>query len=179
MTDFNTLPVSEDTPYPPVKVTGKNLKYARWMLDNMGGFNSEMSAVALYLYNNLITAYQYKEVSAIFYKINMVEMHHLHIFGELAFILGEDPKLWTQRRKHKAYWSPSYNEYPVNLSRLMHHALEGEIAAIDKYSGQINCIDDPHINTILKRIIADEQMHVLIFQKIIAEYCLQCRRPDV
>ena len=64
-----------------------------------------------------------------------------------------------------------------NLSRLMFHALDGENATIDKYAGQINCIDDPDIIEILKRIIDDEKLHVLIFQRIIAEHCIQCRTP--
>lgn len=179
MTDYDKMPLAGETPYPPIKVNAKNPKYARWMLDNMGGFNSEMSAVSLYLYNNLITEYQYSDISKIFFKINMVEMHHLHIFGQLAFALGEDPKLWTQRRGRKAYWSPSYNEYPVNLSRLLEHALEGEIAAVDKYAGQINCIEDSCIVENLKRIIIDEELHIQIFRRIISEYCPQCQKPYV
>lgn len=41
-------------PYPPVQVCERNQAYGRMMLDNMGGNNSEMSAVSLYLYNNLL-----------------------------------------------------------------------------------------------------------------------------
>mgnify|MGYP006866390731 FL=1 len=36
-------------PYPPVQAVGKNRRYAEAMLDNVGGSNSEMSAVAVYV----------------------------------------------------------------------------------------------------------------------------------
>ena len=36
-----------DAPYPPVCVDGVNRLYGRMMLDNVGGQNSEMTAVSL------------------------------------------------------------------------------------------------------------------------------------
>ena len=36
-------------PYPPVQAVGKNRRSAEAMLDNVGGSNSEMSAVAVYV----------------------------------------------------------------------------------------------------------------------------------
>ena len=40
-------------PYPAVHAEGPNMQYARIMLDNIGGGNSEMSSVSLYMYNSL------------------------------------------------------------------------------------------------------------------------------
>ena len=44
----------DTSPDPVVRVQEKNHLYGRMMLDNIGGFNSEMSAISLYVYNNLL-----------------------------------------------------------------------------------------------------------------------------
>lgn len=159
-------------PYPPIDITAGNLAYAREMLSNVGGANSEMSAVSLYFYNNLITADCGGDIAYIFHKISIVEMHHMEIFGKLALALGEDPRLWSVSCNRRTYWSPSCNEYPLELGRLMHNALNGELAAIEKYKKQACCIRNDCITAILHRIIEDEMVHVEIFRQIIAEYRL-------
>lgn len=170
MLNLKSMSFAAPAPYPPIKVSEKNLQSARWMLDNMGGSNSEMSSVSLYLYNNFITSGDRQEVSFIFQKTSIVEMHHLHIFGELAMCLGENPRLWTQRSNRKVYWTPAYNNYTVQFDDLMHQALNGELAAIQKYETQIKYIADCNITDILKRIILDEKLHVEILQQIMTEY---------
>ncbi len=54
MLSMDDLRYTADLPYPPIKVEMKNPAYAKAMLDNIGGLNSEMSAISLYVYNNLI-----------------------------------------------------------------------------------------------------------------------------
>ena len=83
-------------PYPPIDCSIKNSMYARIMLDNMAGNRSEMSAISLYTYNQLITD-EHKEIAAMFHKISIVEMHHLYIFGTLARQLGADHHVITER----------------------------------------------------------------------------------
>ena len=102
--------------YPPVAVQGKNAAYAREMLSNMGGINSEMTAVASYFYNHLVTRPDYAEVSDAFHRISMVEMHHMEIFGELAGLLGADARLWEFRQGQTRYWSP-----PLPLWKTLYH----------------------------------------------------------
>lgn len=169
MSDEEKFTFFADKPYPEICVSSKNPKYARWMLDNMGGVNSEMSAVSLYFYNHLIINDEYKQIRKIFHQISIVEMHHLKIFGELALNLGENPRLWFINKNRKIYWSPSFNQYPVEISHLMHHALDGEMAAINKYESQMCRINDENIAANLERIIMDEKLHVHIFRQIISD----------
>lgn len=157
------------TPYPPICIEQKNPAYGRMMLDNIGGGNSEMSAISLYIYNQMITAGSRDEISQIFHKISVVEMHHLYIFGELAFELGENPRLWTHKRNQMFYWTPGYNNYPTQYVPLLKNALAGEEDAIRKYQQQINHIKDPYIQANLERIIEDERLHVQIYKKLLAE----------
>ncbi len=169
--DVNAIPeyYQESASYPAVCVERENVTYAKEMLDNVGGNNSEMSAVGLYFYNSVILN-SYKNLSEIFHRISIVEMHHLDIFARMASQLGEDPRLWTQKGSRDIYWSPSYNRYPRDLKALLINALEGEKAAIDKYERQVRMTEDKNIVENLKRIIKDEQVHVEIFQTLLACY---------
>ena len=170
MLSMDDLRYTADLPYPPIKVEMKNPAYAKAMLDNIGGLNSEMSAISLYVYNNLILE-EKKEIAAIFHKVSIVEMHHLEIFGKLALQLGEDPRMWTHYGCKKTYWSPSYNQYPGDLRTLMRNVIDGEKAAISKYQHQISYIRDENITENLRRIILDERLHVEIFEKVYGTYC--------
>lgn len=156
-------------PYPFIKVCGPHPVYGRMMLDNVGGLNSEMTAVSLYIYNHLILE-NYKDAAEAFMKISIVEMHHLDIFGRLSMELGEEPRLWTQCGCRKRYWSPSYNNYPSCICPLLKNALDGELAAIRKYEAQCSCIEDKNITDCLKRIIEDEKIHVEIFRELCEKY---------
>lgn len=170
MLSIHDFHYSSDAPYPPIKAESGNPAYARVMLDNIGGSNSEMSAISLYVFNHLITEYN-PDVSAVFHKVSIVEMHHLEIFGKLALQLGEEPRLWTQHGCKKIYWSPSCNQYPGELRTLMRNVIDGEKAVISKYQHQISYIRDENITENLRRIILDERLHVEIFEKVYGEYC--------
>ena len=159
--------------YPPVEVECKNPAYARAMLSNLGGQNSEMSAVSSYFYNHLITGPMNKDVSDIFMHIAVVEMHHLDIFGELAQMMGADPRLWECRHDQYKFWSPAYIPYPKDLYAVLKSSLSGEQDAIRKYRCQMETIQDPHIVALLGRIIEDEEVHVAIYKKLLQELCLQ------
>lgn len=156
-------------PYPPVCVERPNRTYALAMLDNIGGRSSEMNAVSLYFYNNLIT-HQYEKIALCFHKISIVEMHHLSLFGQLALKLGENPRLWTQEKNRKVFWNPSYNQYSVKLDDLLINAINSEKLTIKKYQRQAQHINDPNIIAILNRVILDEEKHIEIFNQLYQEY---------
>ena len=168
----NNLLFSSELPYPSIKIEFSHHQYARFMLDNMGGMNSEMSTISMYLYNNLMVEENYRDIAVIYHKTSIVEMHHLNIFGKLAIALGEPPGLWSYQHNQRKYWSSSYNQYHHDLKRLVHQSLHGELAAIRKYKEQVNYVDDRCIADNLKRIIIDEEIHVSIFEKVICDYHL-------
>lgn len=144
-------------PYPEIDPKERNLSYGKLMLDNIGGENSEMTAISLYTYNLLITG---QELSKLFHEIAVTEMHHLKIFGKLALALGENPRLWTQKKSRYIYWSPMYTRYPMPIRQLLEHAADSEREAIRKYRGQISMIQNQNIRDNLARIIEDEELHL-------------------
>lgn len=157
-----------DKPYPPIKVLNKNTYYGELILEDMSGLVSEMSAISLYMYNNIIINPEFKELEQLkiaFKKINMVEMTHLDLLSQLALALGVDPRLWTNNHGQCQYWTPFYNSYPNQLDALLKNSIISEQNAITQYQNHIACIDDPYVKDILYRIIEDEMLHLEIFTK--------------
>lgn len=165
MSQFQT-----SAPYPPVRSMGRNPLYGRMMLDNMGGEHSEMSTVSTYLYNNLLID-EDARLSGIFKQVSIVEMHHLHIFGEIARLMGEHPRLWTHQGNQMRYWTPAYNHYAIELKPMLLNSVNREKMTIQKYQGQCQKIQDTYIVDCLERIIADEELHVKLFESLYEEYC--------
>lgn len=157
-------------PYPPVCAQRPNRLYAGAMLDNIGGCNSEMSAISLCLFNQLVSS-KLEDVAETFHAIGKTQMRHLEIFGTLAHQLGESPRLWTRRGEGKVYWSPGCNQYPTALRPMLLHAVSGEKAAIRKYEAQAKFIRDDNVVQNLKRIIADERLHLAMLTQLFRKYC--------
>ncbi|WP_349944015.1 ferritin-like domain-containing protein [Lacrimispora sp. BS-2] len=167
--DLSALVFSGNDPWPPIEILSQNKRYAAAMLSNIGDCNSEMSAISLYTYNSMITRNFFFDIAECFHKISIVEMHHLNTFGELAIMLGADPRLWSYKNGRLRYWTPACNRYPTRIGPLVSNALASELEAIRKYQDQADWIDDCKIKAILNRIIADELCHVQIFRNILAE----------
>ena len=160
------LSFADSAPYPPIRVEGRNTKYAAAMLANMGSCDSEMSTISLYFYNSVVLRETYADLAEAFHKMSMVEMHHLDIFAELACQLGADPRLWHPDRGRPVYWTPACNSYTRTPRRMVCGALEGERAAIAQYRRQADWMNDKYICEILNRIILDEERHVQILQQM-------------
>lgn len=159
-------------PYPLIRPECKNPRYASAILDNLGGQNSEMSAIGFYFYNR-ITACEWKEVVDTFYHIGMVEMHHMELFSKLAMELGENPRLWSRKGRGGQYvcWSPSYIPYgpfPVGsaIKNVLSQAIKGEQEAVSKYMQQTTWITNTNVCDNLLRIAADEQVHIDILTRL-------------
>lgn len=166
-----TMPEFQITqPYPLICAERPNRVYAGAMLDNIGGCNSEMSAVSLYFFNHL-AAHRLEEVAKVFHDISMSEMRHLEIFGTLARQLGETPRLWTRRGEGKVYWSPGCNHYPTALRPMLTNAISTEKAAVRKYEAQAKFIRDANVVENLRRIIADERLHITMLTQLYRKYC--------
>lgn len=159
-------------PYPEVRAEGRNRRYGQAILSNVGGSVSEMGSLALYLYGHFTQA-AWPEVAECLGHLAVVEMHHLAIFSDLARQLGEDPRLWGPCRGGRRYWTPEYLRYPRQLSQVLRYAVEEERGAIQKYSRQALWIKDENVVANLRRIIADEEIHVKVLTGLLESYCSQ------
>lgn len=161
---------AHQSPYPPVCIKEQNPLYGRMMLDNMGGQESEMSTIGLYIYNSIFLTSDTARIAEIFKNISIVEMHHLKIFGQLADQLGESPRLWTHRQNRMFYWTGGYINYFTDLPKILLSALNGEKQAVRKYREQCQRIQDEDIQKCLKRIILDEELHIEILESLCKKY---------
>lgn len=158
-----------DMPYPSIDELDINVQYGQMMLSNLGGLYSEMNAVSLYFYNHVITENTWSELAQAMHGISIVEMHHLEIFSKMCCHLGVDPRLWDCHNDFLEYWSPGYNVYPRQINTMLENAIIQEQKTITNYQNQISCIDEPIIQSMLHRIILDEQLHVDIFNQFLKE----------
>ena len=156
-------------PYPEVRAGGRNYRYAHAMLSNLSGEISEMSAMSLYLYDQLVTV-GIPELSAVFQELALVELRHMEIFGMLAQQLGADPRLWCMRRGRQSWWSPADLQYTRKLGPLIHGAIRAEEQTIRKYKGQLCWIRDENVTANLTRIIQDEQVHLQVLTQLAQIY---------
>ena len=171
MNDFNfEIPVRAEAPYPEISVCEPNHTYGRYILDNIGGHNSEMTAISFYYAGTTRLNSKQAELSKLINRINQVEMHHLMILGKIATALGENALLWTNCGRRKVWWSPSYTDYPGRLSLILETALAHEHATVEKYKWQTERIQDKNIQDNLLRIIEDEKIHIDIFQNLITYF---------
>ena len=156
-----------DLPYPPIRTECRRMDYACAMLGNVGGCNSEMTAVGLYFYNSVMLGQEHGDLAQCYHKISVVEMHHLDIFASLARQMGLDPRLWEVKNQRTFYWSPTYIQYPRGLREIIDISIQGEAAAIQKYTRQAETIQDENIVEILNRIILDERHHLELFHTML------------
>lgn len=157
-------------PYPEVRAEGRNQRYGQAILSNLGGSVSEMGSVARYLYGH-VTQKGRPEVAECLMGIAVVEMHHLSIFAHLACQLGEDPRLWSPFRGARRYWTPEYLRYPRRLDQLLRYSIDEERSAIQKYNQQLLWIKDGGVAENLRRIIADEEVHLKLLTGLLESYC--------
>lgn len=163
------LRYAAEGPYPEICVQKKNWRYGQAILSNVGGSTSEMSAIARYLYG-CFTQESWEEVADCLHRIAVVEMRHLDIFASLARQLGEDPRLWTLSRGRRKYWTPEYLRYPRRLDQVLRFSIEEERTTIQKYMRQAVWIEDENIRDNLRRIIADEEVHVQLLSSLLEIY---------
>ena len=169
--DFKSIKYKADEVYPPVGVCGRNERYAIAMVGNIGACNSEMSAISMYLYDSIISREINSNLSECFRKISIVEMHHLDIFGQLAMMLGADPRLWSYTGRGPVYWSPSCISYSRELGKVLKIAIKGEQEAISTYREQCGWIKDCKVTANIERILMDEEIHLRILEQLYSELC--------
>jgi bacterioferritin len=164
------LPVSDAAPYPALRIQGPSPVCVQAMLENIGSCHSEMTAIALYLYDSVLTRERWPKIAEYFHHIMIVEMRHLELFCQAAQLLGADPRLWSNAGG-ASYWNASCCSYRKDLPALLNAAAAGESQTIAQYRRQAEQLPDPNICELLKRILLDEEKHLVIFRRLYQEYC--------
>ncbi|MCM1052529.1 MAG: manganese catalase family protein [Ruminococcus sp.] len=152
-------------PYPKVQVEKKNPYYAKLLLEDYAGENSEDTAIHLYLYESLVLSEEHQEYKKILMSIAEVEMHHLRLLGKTIKELGLKPIYGSIINKDNiSYWNSSYVNYNINIKDILILDIKREETAIKSYKKHRSIINDRYIYTLLTKIISDEEIHLKIFK---------------
>lgn len=157
-------PIMLDLPYPPIQVREKNPQYADLLLVDYCGSVSELSAVLQYINNENRMSGEHCSLIRTLLGIAMAEMMHLQKLGELIHLLGGN--VCFEAKQPNGLWSPSCLTLPNCIPQMLQADIEAERAAIRQYKMHINAIRDDYVNAVLKRIIQDEEYHIMILQSL-------------
>lgn len=161
-------PIMVDLAYPPVQVREKNQNYADLLMFDYCGSTSELSAILQYINNeNRMSGEQCPLVRTIL-GIAMAEMMHLQKLGELIGLLGGT--VCFETKQPHGLWSPACLTLPGCVPQMLQADIKAEKDAIRQYQMHIRAIRDDCINAVLRRIIKDEEYHIMILQSLLQEW---------
>lgn len=156
-----------DKPYPEPKVVNKNLQYANLLLQEYSGVVSENSVIHLYLYQHFVLKEHYPEISKILKSIAITEMKHLELLGETITLLGMKPIYATMQNGLAHFWDSSKLNYSITLREILEMDIISEHQAIQNYQNSKRQIQDIYIQSMLQRIIEDEELHLNTFKNLL------------
>lgn len=160
-------PAMMDLPYPPLRVKEQNHSYANLLSMDYCGSVSEMSAITQYINNENRLSLEHCGTAKILLSIAMAEMMHLQKLGSLICLLGGNAGFTAiQPNGRKRMWTPEYLTLPQHLPKMIAADIEAEQAAIHQYRTHMKMIRDEYVNTVLARIIRDEEYHIMMLSTL-------------
>ncbi|MEY8391011.1 rubrerythrin family protein [Lachnospiraceae bacterium] len=161
-------PIMMDLPYPLVQVRERNPAYANLLSIDYCGAVSEMSAITQYINNESRISKDNCSLARTLLGIAMAEMMHLQKLGELIILLGGNVDFTAKFRDgRRKMWTPEYLKIPEQLRNMLLADIEAEKAAINQYEAHIKMIKDDCVNDVLRRIIKDEEYHIMLLRALL------------
>lgn len=155
-------------PYPPIHPQ-KNPYYARLLAEDYAGVQSELTAIAQYLYQSVLTQTE-PALAKTLARIAQDEMHHLQILAKLIHALGGDPQYRARTNPTMGhFWSGQNVCYQTSVPDLLFQDIQGEKAAIEGYRRRIACILDESVRQNLQRILLDEERHLALLTRLLQD----------
>lgn len=157
------LTVYLDTePYPTVD-KGSDPNTVRMLKEDYAGAVSEMTAVAQYIYQNILSTDNESYANAIL-QIAIVEMSHLDMLGDAILALGGNPTFGNG----SIFWQPKSVNYATTLPEMLRANIDSESQAIANYTRHAQNTRNASARALLQRIIKDEQLHLRFFRETLA-----------
>lgn len=149
-------------PYPMVG-QGSDPGTIKLLKEDYAGAVSEMTAVAQYIYQNILSVDNDSFANAIL-QIAIVEMSHLDMLGDAILALGGNPTFGNG----SIFWQPSSVNYSRTLPEMLMANINSESQAIANYEAHASQTGNADVKALLERIIQDEQLHLRFFQETLA-----------
>ncbi|MEG0854122.1 MAG: ferritin family protein [Angelakisella sp.] len=159
--------------YPEIQACPRNEHNLQIICPLYSGTLSELSAIMQYNYQHLVLRARCNEVSEIIHEISMVEMHHLNLLGCAIIAMGGNPKYVNPNTK--SFWNASVVCYDEELCKALLTNLTQETEAHQAYMAAAAKVNNPALAALLRRIAADEKIHMDIFTNMINRHCRKNR----
>lgn len=166
----NPIPAADSSPYPKISITKQNPRYVQMLISGFSSPHGELTAIQQYLCQSWVFEKSQKELSQIFKRIAMVEMHHFDLLGQMICALGGTPKLQYFKQNHPIPWNGNMLLYNQNIKQILQHNIVAEQGAIQFYLKSSRTIGDECISKILYRIALDEQLHLEILKDYLNKF---------
>ena len=148
-------------PYPDGRPSEQNRARAALLEPLYAGRNGEMTSVAQYCYQYLITFETYPELAEMLEAIAVCDMRHMEMLGEIIASLGGDPLLRAaDHRMRFLWWSGDMVRQTKDIKRFLTEDREEKKGAVAEINRRLRAIGDEYIRSVLSRIILDEEHHV-------------------
>lgn len=163
-------------PYPPAKADMPNKKYSELIRGSFCGKESEMTAVMSGFYHGMKFSKNCPELSNALIGIAFCELRHFILLGKMLMSLGGDPKFFcclTTNSNAGGWWSanPATISYCETVDKALKGGIAAEKATIAEYKSISDYIDDKGVKAVLKRIIADELLHLETLECLCSRFC--------
>ena len=163
-------PAMLELPYPPIQVKCRNHDYADLLSYDYCGAVSELSAITQYINNENRLCQENCRLARTILEIAVAEMMHLQKLGELIQLLGGEVDFNAKRPDGKQImWTPACLTLFQNVKKMLCAYIEAEREAIAQYRTHICKINDDYVNAVLRRIIKDEEYHIILLQALLEE----------
>ena len=163
---MNVRPIMVDLTYPAIQVKEKNAVYANLLCQDYCGSISEMTAITQYINHENYLSLENCMFAQTIIGIAMAEMIHLQKLTELVILLGGTVNFAVQNKGRQMKWTPDYIRFSNNYKELLMQDIKGEQDAIAQYQMHIKMIKDDNITAVLKRIILDEEYHLMLLKEL-------------
>lgn len=155
--------------YPPVEVSGPNLKLARLLNNDLAAVKSETTAIHQYLYQAWMLEGSRTELSTTLSDIARVEMHHMRILGRLIVLLGGSPRFFSYPPGRVLPWNGKMVNYDKDIRHILAADISDEELAYQAYTQQAKTTKDEKVAANLTRIAQDEKLHKAVFEKFLQD----------
>lgn len=166
-----------DIPYPTIENLSEDYISARIIMPAYASAHSELGAIMQYVYHHFyFEKYGDEETAKILTSISVAEMKHLNLLGETLIKLGVDP-VFTKNPPYKTdFFSTSSVSYSKTAKKMLLDDIAGEMLAINEYNAMLEKLDNECVATVIKRILLDEELHLLALKKRMKELMQQGER---
>jgi bacterioferritin len=164
--DADMAPYHLSDPYPVPVNLSPNAEESALLSIAYAGVNSEMTALSQYVVHHETCAASNPDISHDILQIGIIEMFHLDMLGSCIKQLGGSVDLISRYGKPE-YWTSKNVKYGNDLISRLKTDIQSENDCIEGYRRIISKLKNQALIDLLARIIADEELHITLFNQMI------------